>query len=79
MTQEKKWRFPSNNYGPENGLDTGDVETFKKDPDAALATTLSTPITSSFDCTLVSLLNNSNCAFIPLNSTFVLSESKLEL
>lgn len=34
---ENKWRFPNNNYGPENGLDTGDVETFKKDPDAALA------------------------------------------
>lgn len=35
------WRFPNNNYGPENGLDTGDVETFKKDPDAALAREIS--------------------------------------
>lgn len=34
---DNKWRFPNNNYGPENGLDTGDVETFKKDPEAALA------------------------------------------
>lgn len=34
---DNRWRFPNNNYGPENGLDTGDVETFKKDPDAALA------------------------------------------
>ena len=25
-----KWRFPSNNYGPENGLDTSDMETFEK-------------------------------------------------
>ena len=31
------WRFPNNNYGPENGLDTSDLETFKKDPDAALS------------------------------------------
>lgn len=31
------WIFPDNNYGPENGLDTGDVETFKKDPEASLA------------------------------------------
>lgn len=37
MNSNKVWRFPSNNYGPENGLDTGDVETFKKDPEAALA------------------------------------------
>ena len=37
MDNIKGWRFPDNNYGPENGLDTGDVETFKKDPDAALA------------------------------------------
>jgi hypothetical protein len=33
----KGWRFPSNNYGPENGLDTSDLEMFKKDPDAALS------------------------------------------
>lgn len=37
MEDEKNWRFPNNSYGPENGLDTGDIETFKKDPDAALA------------------------------------------
>lgn len=37
MNSNNAWRFPNNNYGPENGLDTGDVETFKKDPEAALA------------------------------------------
>ena len=37
MVQGRGWRFPNNNYGAENGLDTGDVETFKKDPHAALA------------------------------------------
>ena len=37
MENSNGWRFPNNNYGPENGLDTGDVETFKKDPSAALA------------------------------------------
>lgn len=31
------WRFPNNNYGQENGLDTSDMETFKKDPEASLA------------------------------------------
>lgn len=35
--QEIKWRFPHNNYGQEDGLDTSDVETFKKDPEASLA------------------------------------------
>lgn len=33
----KMWRFPDNGYGPESGYDTGDVETFKKDPIASLA------------------------------------------
>ena len=37
MTEEKKWRSPSNDYGPEVGLDNGDVETFKKEPEEALA------------------------------------------
>ena len=32
-----KWRFADNNYGQENGLDTGDVETFKKDPVSSAA------------------------------------------
>jgi hypothetical protein len=32
-----KWRFVGNNYGPEYGLDTADMETFKKDPLASLA------------------------------------------
>lgn len=34
---DNKWRFADNNYGRENGLDTSDMETFKKDPTAALA------------------------------------------
>ncbi len=37
MTEEKKWRSPNNDYGPEVGLDNGDVETFKKEPEEALA------------------------------------------
>ena len=32
-----KWIFPGNNYTNENGLDTADMETFKKDPMASLA------------------------------------------
>lgn len=32
-----KWRFPTNGYGVENGLDTSDMETFKKDPMSSLA------------------------------------------
>jgi hypothetical protein len=31
------WRFPGNNYAGENGLDTSDIETFRKDPLASLA------------------------------------------
>lgn len=41
MNKINIWRFVSNGYGPENGLDTGDVETFKKDPDGALAREIS--------------------------------------
>lgn len=32
-----KWRFPDNNYTDEKGLDTPDMETFKKDPVSSLA------------------------------------------
>jgi hypothetical protein len=31
------WRFAGNNYGPEYGLETSDMEMFKKDPIASLA------------------------------------------
>ncbi len=31
------WRFPGNNYTNETGLDTSDMETFKKDPISSLA------------------------------------------
>lgn len=31
------WRFPDNNYTNENGLDTSDMEMFKKDPVSSLA------------------------------------------
>lgn len=34
---EKKWRFPGNGYARENGLNTGNMETFKKDPISSLA------------------------------------------
>jgi hypothetical protein len=34
---EIKWRFPGNNYADESGLDTSDMETFKKDPISSLA------------------------------------------
>lgn len=34
---ERKWRFPDNHYMSENGLDTSDMETFKKDPLSSLA------------------------------------------
>ncbi len=34
---EKMWRFPDNRYTNENGLDTSDMETFKKDPVSSLA------------------------------------------
>ena len=32
-----KWRFKGNNFATENGLDTSDVETFKRDPISSLA------------------------------------------
>ena len=34
---EPKWRFPDNRFTNENGLNTGDMETFKKDPVSSLA------------------------------------------
>ncbi len=34
---ENKWRFPGNNYTADNGLDTADMETFKKDSISSLA------------------------------------------
>lgn len=34
---EVKWRFPGNNYTNDNGLDTADMETFKKDAISSLA------------------------------------------
>lgn len=34
---DQKWRFPDNNYTNENGLDTSDMEMFKKDPVSSLA------------------------------------------
>ena len=37
MVQGLEWRFPDNNYTTEYGLDTSDMETFKKDPLASLA------------------------------------------
>ena len=37
MEEKIKWRFNGNNYTPENGLDTADMETFRRDPIASLA------------------------------------------
>ena len=37
MELKENWRFAGNNYTAENGLDTADMETFKKDPIASLA------------------------------------------
>lgn len=37
MEVKENWRFVGNNYAYENGLDTADMETFKKDPIASLA------------------------------------------
>ena len=37
MDEEKSWRTPSNDYGAEVGLDSGDLETFKRDPISSLA------------------------------------------
>ena len=34
---ENIWRFPGNGYTQDQGLDTSDMETFKKDPIASLA------------------------------------------
>lgn len=34
---DPRWRFPDNNYTSENGLDTSDMEMFKKDPVSSLA------------------------------------------
>lgn len=34
---EQMWRFPDNNYTNEHGLDTSDMEMFKKDPVSSLA------------------------------------------
>lgn len=34
---ENTWRFPGNGYTQDQGLDTSDMETFKKDPIASLA------------------------------------------
>lgn len=33
----RKWRFPTNGYTDEHGLDTSDMEMFKKDPVSSLA------------------------------------------
>lgn len=35
--KNEKWRFIENGYGCESGLDSSDIETFKKDPIASLA------------------------------------------
>lgn len=35
--EDYKWRFPGNNYTTDNGLDTADMETFKKDAISSLA------------------------------------------
>ena len=32
MNQSPNWNFPDNNYDRPNGFDTGDMETFKRDP-----------------------------------------------
>lgn len=37
MSEMLTWRFPDNNYTNEYGLDTSDMETFKKNPIASLA------------------------------------------
>lgn len=37
MEEKNDWRFAGNGYTAENGLDTADMETFKKDPIASLA------------------------------------------
>ena len=37
MNVKESWRFVGNNYTNKNGLDTADMETFKKDPIASLA------------------------------------------
>jgi hypothetical protein len=37
MMSDLKWRFPGNGYTEEHGIDTADMETFKKDPIASLA------------------------------------------
>jgi len=37
MSLQYQWRFPSNNFDVEKGLDTADMETFKKDPISSLA------------------------------------------
>lgn len=37
MDIKEGWRFVGNNYTNKNGLDTADMETFKKDPIASLA------------------------------------------
>lgn len=37
MEEKNNWRFAGNGYTAENGLDTADMETFKKDPIASLA------------------------------------------
>ena len=34
MNEEIKWRFKGNNYTTEFGLDTSDMETFKKRPNS---------------------------------------------
>ncbi len=34
---ENKWRFPGNGYTQDQGLDTADMETFKRDPISSLA------------------------------------------
>lgn len=37
MSENIKWRFPGNNFTSDNGLDTADMETFKKDAISSLA------------------------------------------
>lgn len=56
----QKWRFPDNNYTSENGLDTSDMEMFKKDPVSSLAKQNNQTTTSNFPCNFNFTVSNMN-------------------
>lgn len=64
---EEKWIFPTNGYGPENGLHSSDLETFMKDPLAALAREI---CQNSIDAAVETGENNNGAPVKPVEVEF---------